>query len=665
MRPSKHGPVVARFCAAFLSLSCFAVSAYLFIPPESTHAVPPVVHSRPHPFDPDWLLVKNMLAQKCTGCHRPQSDRSNLATYEAVVFDEFEGMRMVSPGRPDESLLLDYVDWNVRHDADSDAPDSPMMPTERHEWLTEGQLATLRRWLENGALQYKLPPKCNIRPLLETDFPSARQCKECHPKQYSEWSRSMHAYAQHSPIFEAFNLTLVERTGGTIGTFCSRCHTPVGTALGENESLRNVHRSRISMEGVTCVTCHRRAEGRHKSSGRVTVRAGGDLQNVCMYGPFESDSHSVGAHKSAHLPYLRRSQFCGECHDVTSPEGVRLEEAFSEWNNSPAAKDGISCHLCHMGPIQGQAVGRQLWPLGRAAEVPGVPREQLPLRRLSDHTFAGPDYSMLPDTEFPEKLDWMYEVDYTRCELTPYQQRTLIELRRRNRKSLAIAREKRYELLRNAARIEVTCGRPVHFGKATPIRVDVHSTTAGHSFPTGFTAERQVWISLEVRDQRGRVVFVTGDLDHNHDLRDDHSREVLTGKTPADRFLLNFQNKFVARTNKGNERTVSLSVNRDVAPLSFLRPARGLSQSFGRPFTFRVAKNSLPPLGVEGRTYLVHLPEPGVYCVTAQLNFRHLPPNLFDHIGTPHLKHLLEIVVIDERRLQIESLPADRISIRR
>ena len=38
-----------------------------------------------------------------------------------------------------------------------------------------------------------------------------------------QWSRSMHAYAQHSPIFEAFNLTLIERTGGTIGTFCTRC----------------------------------------------------------------------------------------------------------------------------------------------------------------------------------------------------------------------------------------------------------------------------------------------------------------------------------------------------------------------------------------------------------------------------------------------------------
>ena len=49
----------------------------------------------------------------------------------------------------------------------------------------------------------------------------------------------------------------------------------------------------------------------------------------------------------------------------------------------------------------------------------------------------------------------------------------------------------------------------------------------------------------------------------SRDLRDEHSHAVLTGHVPADHHLLNFQNKFIALANKGPERSVVLSVNRE------------------------------------------------------------------------------------------------------
>jgi hypothetical protein len=380
-----------------------------------------------------------------------------------------------------------------------------------------------------------------------------------------------------------------------------------------------------------------------------------------MYGPFD---HAVtgpesGTHPSRGRPYIKTSQFCGECHDVTSPEGVRLEEAFSEWQNSPAAADGITCQHCHMGPVQGIPIPDHDRPVGRAATVPGMDPNLLPLRHLTDHTFAGPDYSLLPDTEFPSKLDWMYEVDYRDFDcLTPYQQRTLRDLRRSNRRQLRIADVKRYELLRNAARVRVRAPKTAVVGGRCTIAVDVESIFAGHSLPTGFTAERQVWVSVTLTDPRGRVVFASGDLDANGDLRDEHSHAVLAGEVPADRLLLNFQNKFISLANKGTERSVVLSVNRNLTPVNILRPATGISASFGRPRGFRIAKGSLPPLGTLGQRYPVRFPDcPGDYLLAVRLNFRHLPPTLLDHIGTPHLKHLLEIVVIDSYDAVIHVLP--------
>lgn len=624
--------------------------------PSLAVAVPHVISNEDHPYDPDWPAIKILLSQKCTGCHREgNGERYDLTSYAALINAGVEGdMPAVTPGSLEDSYLWEMVAWNATADPDSDLSGEPMMPEDKHEWLTAGQLEQIKRWIMRGALEYKLPQSCNISPLIESDFPSAKQCKACHPKQYGEWSRSMHAYAQHSPVFEAFNLTLLERTGGTLGTFCSRCHTPLGTALGENGLVRNTHRSRLSTEGVTCIVCHRQSKAFHKSNARQFIEPGSSLE-VCMFGPFEEAVSLTGAHQAEKNPFMKQSAFCGSCHDVTGPDGVRLEEAFSEWRHSPAAEQGITCQQCHMGPVQGIPMQDCERPLGRAATVPGVDPSRIPLRPLSNHTFAGPDYSLLPDTEWPYKLDWMYETDYTKPEcLTPYQQKTLLELRHKNRDALAVAKQKRLEVLRNSARIKLTVPAHACAGQTVNLRVDVKSIFAGHNLPTGFSAERQVWVAINVYDALGRRVFASGDLDSNGDLRDEHSHAVETRHLPHDALLLNLQNKFTAVLQKGNERTTVLSVNRHLSPLNFVRPPTGIAQSFGRASNFRIAKASLPPFGERGQTYPVLLAQPGTYYVDARLNFRHLPPALLDAIGTPHLKHLLEVVKIDQKQAVIQ-----------
>ncbi|PHS12527.1 MAG: hypothetical protein COA78_08180 [Blastopirellula sp.] len=656
--------LVVRSRWLFFTLSMFlAIAMVACLWPHSqqqVEAVPHTISPGNYPYDPDWPDVYLILMNKCSGCHRPGTDLSDLTSYEAFIDATANDEPIVTPGDPENSSLWNTINWNVHQTSNSAAPDEPEMPEAKADWLTAGQIETMYRWISNGAFQFKLPEGCSNPPVTEIDFPSAKQCASCHPKQYMEWSSSSHAYAQHSPVFEAFNNTLQEKTSGTLGTFCSRCHTPIGTALGEKGTRRNVHRSQISMEGITCIACHRRGTKHYKSNGRLPIEPGGLLEN-CMYGPFDDSAggEAIGAHNSVGFSYLKSSQFCGECHDVTSPQGVRLEEAFSEWKNSPAAKQGTTCQACHMGPEQGVAFADNERPLGRAASVPGVPDEQIPLRHLTNHSFAGPDYSMLPDTEFPEKLDWMYEHDYRNWDnLTEYQKETLTQLRKKNRHALVKADYKRYQVLQNAAMLSVQAPTVSHPGKTEIIRVDVTSKISGHSFPTGFSAERQAWVSVTVRDEAGNIVFASGDLDPNGDLRDNHSKSVLSGKVPNDKYLLNFQNQFIALTSKGTERSVILPVNRHLAPISIIRPSVETAASYGRASTFRLAKGSLPPLATRGQTYPVCLPNhPGIYTVKVRLNFRNIPPVLLDYIGVSHLKKQLEIVVIDQFESIIEVKP--------
>lgn len=358
---------------AVLGSLCICIIAQ----PLAVFAAPYTVRDIEHPFDPDWPDVYLIFATKCVACHRPGTTNSNLISYEAAVAAKTaKGQPIIVPGRPEASALWRQIAWNHLSQPGSTLPAEPRMPEAPEDWLTGEQLAAVRRWITRGALEYKLPgtghrPKVGpTRPLLEIDFPSAKECKVCHPKQYREWSRSMHAYAMHSPVMEAFNLSIVERTSGTIGTFCTRCHTPLGTALGENGSRRNVNRSRLSMEGVTCVVCHRQARPYYKANVRHAL-VPGQLLKTCMYGPFTDTASQAGhTHPAAGSAHLKTSAFCGSCHDVTNPEGFRLEEAYSEWQNSPAAKQGITCQQCHMGPIPGVPIADDQRPLGMLPSSP-------------------------------------------------------------------------------------------------------------------------------------------------------------------------------------------------------------------------------------------------------------------------------------------------------
>ncbi|MBZ0110956.1 MAG: cytochrome c family protein, partial [Thermoanaerobaculia bacterium] len=114
----------------------------------------------------------------------------------------------------------------------------------------------------------------------ENRFPSANTCATCHPDHYREWSVSPHAYAQMSPIFNAFHGTVLKLTNGTNGDFCIRCHTPVGMNLDEPEFMSNMDRHPTSREGVTCLVCHRLNKPYGKISGRLALVEGDIFEPV-------------------------------------------------------------------------------------------------------------------------------------------------------------------------------------------------------------------------------------------------------------------------------------------------------------------------------------------------------------------------------------------------
>ena len=454
-----------------------------------------------------------------------------------------------------------------------------------------------------------------------------------------------------------------------MGDFCLRCHSQVGANLNEPPSISNLKRHPTSREGITCVVCHRINLPYNKTSGRLALVEGDLLQPV--FGPkgneelarvlknpdeyrvvTDPDKPGRKIHtKVRQFTPISSSTFCGSCHDVTLFNGFRLEEAFSEYRTSPAAAKGITCQDCHMGKVQGIPSGYEQGP---AAVIGGVPTKS---RKITNHIFAGPDYSVIHPGIFPHNAraqqmatleEWLqfdhkagwgtdkFEDNAPDNYKFPERWESVDdrfdarEILDEQFERLAWAREKRLEVYRNGyglAEIETirASKRGIRF------RVKVVNKTDGHNTPTGFTGERLVWLRVTVKDRDGKVIFQSGDLDPNGDLRDLESAFVHNGELPLDEQLFNLQSKFVHINVRGGERLQVIPIPYTVTSLPIVRPTIQSLILTGEPTTERNHRNGIEALGHRWAKYKIRasaLTGKGPYQANIQLKVSPVPVNL-------------------------------------
>ncbi len=465
----------------------------------------------------------------------------------------------------------------------------------------------------------------------KTQYLAASECQDCHPKQYQEWRTSMHSYAMHSPAVIAFIDFILKQSGGTQGSFCTRCHTPIGISEGEGPLRANATRSPEALDSVSCTVCHAAYTWDGQASAVFHVPVAGDPDPTLhgpYYGPDEPSPDPATRiiarvpHKARRSTHITEGRFCGRCHDVFLPDGARLEEAFIEWKNSPYARRGIHCQDCHMSPVPGKYVPREQWPLEAIVDDDVFP--EAPKRRRSSHKFTGPDYSLIANFG---KADLQLEDD--------------------DFKALqAQLEEDRKTLLRNAATMRVDHARQIAAGERLRVRVDVTNSGAGHNLPTGFASERQVWLEVIVRDAAGKMLYVSGDLDRFGDLRDENSEEVRKGVLPKDGDLFNAQARFVLKDFRGTEVEAISPTNRLLDPVPFVVPAPWPASILGVSPGARIFKNGIPALATKSATYRIRIPDgtAGPLALSVRLRYRNFPPHLFREIGVPDLRAKLRIV---------------------
>ena len=200
---------------------------------------------------------------------------------------------------------------------------------------------------------------------------------------------------------------------------------------------------------------------------------------------------------------------------------------------------------------------------------------------------------------------------------------------------LAEANEARLQLLRVGYELS-----PIHIDEADRNSLDfsvkVMNGTPGHGVPTGFDAERLVFLRVHVWAPNGRLVFQSGDLDPNGDVRDSHSFYVHNGELPLDRHLVSLQTKFVTRNIRGGEREQILNVPFSLDPLPYIRPETRPFTVLGRPMGARKHKQNVEVNGERLAEYTLkhnQLPCPGNYMIRVQLIAGMVPVNLVHEIS--------------------------------
>lgn len=293
-------------------------------------------------------------------------------------------------------------------------------------------------------------------------FAGAAECADCHPDHVAQWSQSVHAHAMTDPVFRA--LVDVRRAAfdGDQGAFCTQCHSNIGTRGGELERGYDWEAlSPVTLEGVTCESCHR-------IQGIVrTSNAGHELDpDGPMRGPIE-DPEASSYHMTEPAPWMATAEFCGTCHDVDEVNGLPLERPYAEWAAAPAGAEGRPCQTCHMPESEGTAA------------------EGGPTRTVHDHTFVGVDV--------PPGLD----------------EETTAELQ-----------DRVTALLEGSGTVLLDLPAETAAGQQLDLVVTVRNELDAHNLPTGSTFNRQLWLEVLVHDAAGALVFETGTLDANGDLRD-------------------------------------------------------------------------------------------------------------------------------------------------
>jgi MYXO-CTERM domain-containing protein len=332
------------------------------------------------------------------------------------------------------------------------------------------------------------------------DFEDADTCDNCHGEGYKgdktylptdTWAGTMMGNAARDPVFFAA-LAVANQDVAGVGTYCLRCHSPIGFVKGNATPSDGSAFDKIDKQGVGCETCHRMSQAPGPDAPYVLSDAQVFYTNgdAAKHGPY-ADSMSPAHFGTTQDLGLQDSRFCGQCHQVTNPDkhlldamgadtGLEfpLDTTYEEWQSSDFSKaGGQGCIDCHMPKKTG------MFPVARMV---GSPLRQDPrIHALTGGNHWGIQAVMKANpqraTDFP--IGFQNALDNTMA------------------------------TLKAAVKLQIS-GAPTKVDMGAPISVKASiENLTGHKFPTGYAETRRAWLSVVLVDSANKETAIVGVYD--------------------------------------------------------------------------------------------------------------------------------------------------------
>ncbi|MDA8173140.1 MAG: cytochrome c family protein [Nitrospiraceae bacterium] len=355
-------------------------------------------------------------------------------------------------------------------------------------------------------------------------FTAPEVCKDCHPKQYEEWTGSLHALAFQDPLYQGELNKTYQFGGQQVARQCNGCHSPAGMVTGEIKGPGIADLSPLALAGVSCDICHSISGTTHletpshePENGSFILSPGVDSGNgisLIKRGPWKPGKNCGGGfHECAVSPLHLSADLCAGCHQVYHySDHFPLETTYLEWKHGAYAQKGILCQDCHMVDLK--------------TFIKSADEYRKPLRSEYRHYFNGANYLVY------------YLAEQAAIKAGNMNKAAILK----NKYEMAIKR------LQLAADLSIS---PVYRGgKLEEIKVEVKNIRAGHNLPTSLTNVRQMWLELTALDDTGKILFTSGTLDARGHLP--KNTRIFDSEGRGDQFHF-FLNRWVVTSFTKNE----------------------------------------------------------------------------------------------------------------
>lgn len=327
----------------------------------------------------------------------------------------------------------------------------------------------------------------------------------CHTEIYQEWLPSAHRYSSMDDMFQEVQKLMVEETSAEHTRYCAGCHDPISLFSGAKNSSNITLSAQGADEGASCMVCHSIVQSDIQGNGNYIVKA----PQRYLYELAEGDwaktisDFLIRAYPQQHLQSFSRAlyktpEFCGACHkqyldvEVNTDIGkVQGQNQYDNWKNSrwykEKTEDSTTCRECHMPLVEDSKDPAR-------GDVLDYNRSKDDGKHRSHRTLGTNQYIPALHKLKGQKLH---------TELTEKWMRGEIEIPEIAHKWTA----------GSALRVEIKVDEQVKAGQEVDLRVRILNNKAGHDFPTGPMDMIQAWIEVEVRDDKGEVIYHGGYLD--------------------------------------------------------------------------------------------------------------------------------------------------------